>query len=68
MKKQRWRHKKRGSVVVELFRARLQTADPGGLSDMHPMVVYRHEADGTFWVRPADEFDDGRFELENDAR
>lgn len=55
-----WRHKKRGTEYIEVGRAKLQAADVGGLSDCHPMVVYRGE-DGQLWVRPEDEFDDGRF-------
>lgn len=58
----RYRHKKRGTIYVEIGRAKLQAADPGGFSDDFPMVVYRSEADGSLWVRPEDEFDDGRFE------
>ena len=30
--------------------------------DDEPMVVYQAEADGRIWVRPTDEFYDGRFE------
>jgi hypothetical protein len=58
----RWRHKKRGSTYIEIGRGKLQSNDPTGLGDMQPMVVYRSEADGSLWVRPEDEFDDGRFE------
>jgi hypothetical protein len=57
----KWRHKKRGSTYEEVGRAKLQASDIGGMSDMQPMVVYRGE-DGQLWVRPEDEFMDGRFE------
>lgn len=57
----RWRHKKRGSIYIEIGRAKLQAADTGGMADNQPMVVYRGE-DGQLWVRPEDEFEDGRFE------
>ncbi len=57
----KWKHKKRGTVYEEIGRAKLQAADPGGLTDMDAMVVYRG-ADGQLWVRPADEFEDGRVE------
>lgn len=56
-----WRHKKRGAVYQEIGRAKLQASDTGGMSDNEPMVVYAGE-DGQLWVRPADEFEDGRFE------
>ena len=40
--------------------------------DLTPVVVYRALSDGTYWVRPAEEFDDGRFEaldkMEDDHR
>jgi hypothetical protein len=57
----RWRHKKRGTTYEEIGRAKLQASDTGGMGDHHPMVVYRGE-DGQLWVRPEDEFEDGRFE------
>lgn len=58
----RWLHKKRRSTYIEIGRAKLQASDVGGFSDMQPMVVYRSELDGSLWVRPEDEFEDGRFE------
>ncbi len=63
----RWRHKKRGSIYIEIGRAKLQASDTGGMSDNQPMVVYRGE-DGQLWVRPEDEFNDGRFELVHDGQ
>lgn len=54
-----WRHKKRGSTYVVMDVALLQTDKP--VTDMTPMVVYM-AGDGTMWVRPKDEFLDGRFE------
>jgi hypothetical protein len=56
-----WRHKKRGTQYELVGLAMLQTSNTGGLNDNHPMVVYRDQA-GTLWVRPEDEFFDGRFE------
>ena len=29
--------------------------------DMREVVIYRSESDGSLWVRPAEEFNDGRF-------
>lgn len=57
-----WRHKKRGTTYTIIGRGKLQSSDPTGLGDNQPMVVYRSEADGSIWVRPTDEFEDGRFE------
>lgn len=57
----KWRHRKRGTTYHVIGSAKLQAADVGGMSDNETMIVYRGE-DGQLWVRPADEFDDGRFE------
>lgn len=56
----RWRHKKRGTVHTVLDHAKLQTDKP--LEDNAVLIVYRSE-DGALWVRPDEEFADGRFEL-----
>lgn len=50
----RWRHRKTGGLYEELHRALVER-------DLTPVVVYRGE-DGQVWVRPAKQFDDGRFE------
>lgn len=55
----KWRHKKRGSTYIVIENALLQTDKP--ITDMTPLVIYI-AADGTVWVRPRDEFLDGRFE------
>ena len=57
----KWRHKKRGSTYHVIGPAKLQASDVGGMSNNQPMIVYRGE-DGQLWVRPTDEFEDGRFE------
>lgn len=58
------RHMTRGSLVKVLFEANGQfvlhnPTDP--VYDDKPFIVYEHE-DGSRWVRPMDEFYDGRFE------
>ncbi len=55
----RWRHKKTGGEYIVIDEAKLQTAKPVG--DMTELVIYIAK-DGTTWVRPKDEFHDGRFE------
>lgn len=51
------RHRKSGKLFAELHRGALRV-------DGTPMVVYRGE-DGRIWVRPAAQFDDGRYEPVN---
>lgn len=53
------RHKKRGTQYEVVGVAELQTATD--LVDGSEMMVYRG-TDGRLWVRPVDEFEDGRFE------
>ena len=50
-----YRHKKTGGLYTEMARGKLE-------ADLTPMVIYRAHKDGTVWVRPVSEFDDGRFE------
>jgi hypothetical protein len=57
----KWRHKKRGSIVTEVARGFAQVA-VHPIEEMTAVVIYRHDADGIWWVRNAVEFDDGRFE------
>lgn len=58
--RERVRHRKRGSTYTVMGRAKVQTGTP--LTDYSEVVVYRSEADGSLWVRPVAEFEDGRFE------
>lgn len=55
-----YRHKKRGTLYRLEEPATLQSSHPA--LDMTSLVVYRALSDGTLWVRPKDEFYDGRFE------
>lgn len=50
-----FRHKKTGGVYAVVCNATRE-------SDGVPLVVYRNLDTGALWVRPADEFHDGRFE------
>ena len=55
----RVRHVKRGSEYTIVALGKMQCAEP--ISDMAEVVIYRGDA-GQFWVRPKEEFADGRFE------
>jgi hypothetical protein len=60
----RWRHKKRGTEYTFLTIAEMQcSSDPK--FDHTEVVVYQGD-DGHLWVRPKDEFFDGRFEAINE--
>lgn len=52
-------HATRGSRYEVVGRATLQTSRP--LTDYDAMAVYR-DRDGELWVRPKNEFEDGRFQ------
>lgn len=53
-------HVKSGGQYSVLEEGKLQTAEPVG--DMTDVVIYRSTSGG-IWVRPTDEFYDGRFEI-----
>lgn len=70
------RHKKRGGEYVLIGIGRMQAGrwfEPdrsevlagrdGRSIDMREVAVYRSVDDGSLWVRPREEFDDGRFEV-----
>lgn len=52
-------HVKRGSRYEKIGVAELQCTRP--VVEGVPMVVYRSISDGRLWVRPEQEFNDGRF-------
>lgn len=54
----RWRHRN-GSTYTMVGPALAQTTK--GICDYDAVVVYRAEEDGLLWVRPVEEFTDGRF-------
>lgn len=56
---EKWRHKKRGTTYEMIGTAEVQVTDC--ILEGHFVVVYRAE-DGKLWVRPTEEFYDGRFE------
>lgn len=59
-RQRRWLHKKRGTTYTEIGRGKMQSEMRP--LDMEPVVIYRADADGSLWVRLAEEFEDGRFE------
>lgn len=58
----RYLHKKRGTTYHRLGDAPLQCAAPFTAAEGAIFTVYMSEADGKLYVRPINEFDDGRFQ------
>lgn len=54
-----WRHKKRGTTYKVIGTAEVQAEDCILEGDL--VIVYRADSDGKLWVRPTEEFYDGRF-------
>lgn len=64
----RYRHKKRGTEYVLLGIGKMQAEtwyDARNLEvrevDMREVAIYRSVDDGSLWVRPREDFEDGRF-------
>lgn len=70
-----FRHKKTGGLYTTIAYGRMQSAlwleqgegtidQPSPLHsvDMREVVVYQSQKDLSVWVRPREEFEDGRFE------
>lgn len=66
----RWRHKKRGTVyeIVTSLASLQCSCAPGVEADFEDdtFTVYRNVKTGAFYVRPTEEFMDGRFERVDD--
>ena len=56
-----WQHKVRGTKYRKVGAAEVQTSTPIEEGDV--VEVYLSVIDGRLWVRPTDEFNDGRFEV-----
>ena len=56
----RWLHVKSGGTYEVVAVGRIE-------ADLSPVVIYRSDKDGTVWVRPIDEFEDGRFKCLDNA-
>jgi hypothetical protein len=63
---EQWRHKKRGTVyeIVTQDASVQCSANPvfEAAFDGEAWTIYRNVKTGAFWVRPTEEFFDGRFE------
>ena len=69
MRRTRWLHQRRGTTYEEIGTATGQWSLEDAFPPHKRMVegksftVHRSEYDGSFWVRPTNEFRDGRFRM-----
>lgn len=57
------RHKKRNTYYDVVGEGILQNSGSIDIAENDVLVIYRSKKDGQLWIRPKDQFFDGRFEI-----